>query len=77
MTPQEMQAKSSEKVQQVLSLLKVLNLTLEGHQRVNKQGIIENVVSWIDNEKYPAAPEPEPEVVDAVVEPPAPAETPA
>ena len=68
-----MRAKSSEKVQQVLSLMKVLNITVEARERVNDQGFIEKVVFWIDGENYPAAPvgagvEIPPEALSAIAE---------
>lgn len=56
MTPQEMQARSKEKVKQMMDLAKVLNLKIEARQRISQEGFIEHVVFWIDEEKYPAMP---------------------
>ncbi len=55
MTPEQMQQRSSEKVQQVLSLMKTLHIAVEAKERIDpKSGFIEKMVFWIDNEKYPA-----------------------
>lgn len=54
MTPEEMQKRSAEKVQQVLNLMKMLHITVEARQRVNPEGgFLENIVFWMDNEAYP------------------------
>lgn len=53
MTPEEMQKKSAEKVQQVENLMGILHLTVEAKQVLTKQGIIENKVFFIDKEEYP------------------------
>lgn len=53
-----MQARSSEKVKQVMEMMKILHLKVEARQRVSKEMFIETTVVWTDDEKYPAA-EPE------------------
>jgi Na+-transporting NADH:ubiquinone oxidoreductase subunit NqrC len=59
MSPQETQARSREKVKQVLDLARVLHLSPEAKQQINTEnGFIEMKVFWIDSEKYPEA-EPE------------------
>lgn len=55
MTPQQMQENSAKKVQQVLDLMKSLYLKVEPRQRISQEGFLENMVFWIDDEKYPAA----------------------
>lgn len=52
MTPEQMQQRSAEKVQQVMDLIKSLNLQVEARERVNERGFIERIVFWIDEEKY-------------------------
>jgi hypothetical protein len=79
MTPQEMQKRSRDKVQQVMDLAKMLHLRVEARQRVNKAtGFIENIVFWADDEKYPEAEQPKGAEDAAPVENPAevPAEAP-
>lgn len=56
MTPEQMQEKSSMKVKQVMDMMALLNLRVEARQRVDRQGFIEMLTFWIDDEKYPAAP---------------------
>ena len=53
MTPEQMKQRSGEKMKQVMSLVTALNLQLEARERINEGGFIENVIFWIDNEKYP------------------------
>lgn len=55
MTPQEMQAKSADKVKQIMSLMSVLHVRVEARERITEQGFIEKLVFWIDEEKYPEA----------------------
>ncbi len=50
-----MQARSAEKVKQVMDLMKMLHLKLEAKVRVNQQGFVEPTVFWTDDEKYPEA----------------------
>lgn len=66
MTPDQMRARSSDKVKQILEMMKILNLRVEGKQRINEQGFLEMSVFWIDDEKYPS---PEPEPVDPLAPP--------
>jgi hypothetical protein len=73
MTPEQMQKNSAKKVQQVLDLLKVLNLRVEAKDRVDlKTGLIEKMVYWIDDENYPT-----PEAIKAPAVDVVPNETPA
>jgi hypothetical protein len=53
MSPDEMRAKSAQKVKQVMELMKVLHLRVDARQRVSPDGFIEGTVFWIDEEKYP------------------------
>lgn len=53
MSPEQMKQRSGEKVKQVMNLVTALNLQLEARERINDGGFIENVIFWIDNEKYP------------------------
>lgn len=55
MTPQEMQARSSDKVKEVMTLLKTLHLRVEARERMSQDGFIEKIVFWIDDEIYPSA----------------------
>ncbi len=50
-----MQARSAEKVKQVLELMKSLEITAEIRTKMDQNGFIQDLVFWIDNEKYPAA----------------------
>jgi hypothetical protein len=59
MTEKEMRAASAAKVKQVMDLMKLLHLEVEARQKINQQGFIEQVIFWVDNEKYPTD---EPEV---------------
>lgn len=53
MSPEQMKKKSGEKVKQIMGLMATLHLKVEAKQRINDQGFIENLVFWIDDEKYP------------------------
>ena len=55
MTPQEMRARSGEKVEQVMSLITMLHLRIEVREKVTNEGFIEKIIYWIDEEKYIAA----------------------
>lgn len=74
MSPKEMQARSKEKVDQVLNLMKVLHIRSEAVQRIDPQTtIIRTEIMWIDDEKYPqlertSAPEAEPTTEEAAGE---------
>lgn len=56
-----MKKRSSEKVKQVMSLMKTLHLRTEARDRIGEGGFMEKVVFWIDDENYP---QPEPEVTE-------------
>jgi len=68
MTPEQMRAKSAEKVKQVMDLMTSLNLKVEARERIDEGGFIEKLVFWIDNEKYPS---PEVESIVAISKKPA------
>jgi len=54
MTQAEIQESSKKKLDKLMKLAEELQLTCQSKQQVNLQtGIIENVVFWTDNEKYP------------------------
>ncbi len=54
MTHEEMRAKSASKVQQIKSLMKVLNINIDAHQVMDqKTGIIKIQPYFVDLEKYP------------------------
>lgn len=55
MSPEEMRAKSADKVKQVTDLMKLLHLTVEAKERVSPEGFIEKMVYWTDSEPYPSA----------------------
>lgn len=54
MTPQEMQARSAEKVKEVMKLMELLHVRVEVRKRMDEGGFITDMVFWIDEEKYPA-----------------------
>lgn len=54
MKPEEMQKRSKEKVDRVLALMKELQLTVEPRRKISPQMFIEDLIFWIDNEKYPS-----------------------
>lgn len=56
MTPEEMQTRSREKVDKIISMMKLMHVRIEAKQHITQQGFIENVVYWVDDEKYPPAP---------------------
>ena len=53
MTPQEMQAKTAEKVEKVKKLCEELQITLSAEQVVLENGMIKGVIYYLDGEKYP------------------------
>ncbi len=60
MTNQEIQARSAEKVKQVLDLMGVLHLKVEVRERMNlRTGFITREVFWLDNEGYATDTDPE------------------
>lgn len=58
-----MRAKSSAKVKQAMDLMKVLQLRQECRERIDKDGFIEKMIFWIDDEQYPAPAGPIPQSV--------------
>lgn len=59
-----MQAKSADKVKQIMSLMGVLHLRVEARERITEQGFIEKLVFWIDEEKYPSVEQVEDKAVE-------------
>lgn len=59
MNEEEMRKRSSEKVKQVLGLMKALHLRYEIKEHISEEGFIEKTLFWIDEEKYPVAVRPE------------------
>jgi len=53
MTPEQMQKRSQEKVTQIQNLMAGLQVRAEAREHVNREGFIEKVVFWIDEEQYP------------------------
>lgn len=68
MDPKEMQRRSSEKVKQVIDLMRSLHLSVEARQKLSPQGFLENTVFWLDSEKYPASDEVIPTTNDGIIE---------
>ena len=52
MTKEEMQKKSAEKVQAIKTLCKQLEVEVSAKQMINRGGFIENIVFYLDTEKY-------------------------
>ena len=48
-----MHPKTQEKIKQVFALMKVLSLSVEGKQKINNDGIIENIIYFVDHEEHP------------------------
>lgn len=63
MTPDEMRASSQKKFQQVTELMDLLKVSFTAKDKVTKDGFIERVIVFTDDEKYPTVPPPEPEPV--------------
>jgi hypothetical protein len=57
MTPEQMQKRSQEKVNQIQNLMAGLQVRAEAREHVNREGFIEKVVFWIDEEQYPTTQE--------------------
>jgi len=74
MTPEQMRAKSAEKVKQIQGLMEVLQVTVECRERVTPEGFIEKIALFIDREQYPQLPVKE-EVTPETNEPETPANT--
>ena len=53
MTKEEAYQKTQEKIRTIQSLCNQLSIVPTAHQMVNKNGIIDNQVFFIDNEDYP------------------------
>ncbi len=52
MKPEEMQKKSAEKVKAINTLCKQLEVEILAKQSITEQGFIENIVFYLDTEKY-------------------------
>ena len=57
MTPEQMQQRSQEKVNQIQNLMAGLQVRAEAREHVTREGFIEKVVFWIDEEQYPTTQE--------------------
>lgn len=53
MNKNDIQKRSQEKVNQVLSLMKTLRLEQKVKRQITREGFIEETIFWIDNEQYP------------------------
>jgi hypothetical protein len=53
MTPEEMKAKTAEKVEKVKALCQELQLVLQAEQAVLDNGLIKNIIYYMDTEEYP------------------------
>lgn len=53
MTPEQIRARSVEKVKQVTDLMKLLHLRQECKERVDRDGFIEKQIVFVDDEQYP------------------------
>lgn len=56
MNEQELREHSAAKLKQVFDLLQTLHLVPQAKQRAGKDGFVETVVVWRDDEKYDVAP---------------------
>lgn len=56
MSDEEKRAKSGVKLKQITDLMALLHVRVEAKQRIDDNGIIENIVFWSDHEQYPSAP---------------------
>lgn len=56
MTPDEMRARSKEKVKMITDLARTLHIKIECREKITEEGFIEKVIFFVDNEKYPEAP---------------------
>lgn len=52
MTKKEIQSRSQEKINQILSLMKTLRVEMVIKKRVTNEGFIEDVIFWTDKEDY-------------------------
>lgn len=67
MTREEIQAKTQEKVNQIKALCNVLQVSVTAEQAITENGLIRNVVYYMDNEQYEVIEEEVPVVVPEVV----------
>lgn len=58
MTPEQKKERSAEKVNQIRSLLKALNITIEAVDIIDQNMVIRKTVTFTDNEIYPNPPAP-------------------
>jgi len=54
MTPEEMRASSQKKFNQVTELMALLHVSFVPKQKLTKEGFLEHVVVFIDDEQYPS-----------------------
>ena len=72
MTPQQKQALTSAKINKVLELCKLLKLEITPKQQLDNNGYINNIILFMDMEKYPEDEAKEPAVEEAkIIETPA------
>lgn len=60
MNPDQMRARSREKIAQITTLAKQLQVVFKAKQHVDQDGFIENTVIFVDNENYPQEETPAP-----------------
>lgn len=53
MTPEQIQASSDLKAKQINDLCRTLKMTIMPREIVTKEGFIERIVYFFDNEQYP------------------------
>jgi hypothetical protein len=53
MTPEEMNARTQGKIEQVKAMMKALNLTMSAEEVIDDNNTIRKVVVFYDNEIYP------------------------
>lgn len=73
MSPQEIQASTSQKIKQIEALMAELKITVSAEEVLLQSGIIKKVVYYFDNENYPKKDEstiPKENVVEEAVQTP-------
>lgn len=54
MTPEQMQARSQQKLAQINDLMKLLHVRCEVRERITPDGFIEKIIFYTDDEVYPS-----------------------
>lgn len=70
MKVEEARARSNEKMKQINNLMSVLHVQAVGRQMINKEGFIDIVIVYQDNEKYDIEKEPSIDIEKTGVESP-------